>query len=93
MTFEWDVRKAAANRKKHRVTFEDASSVFFDPLAITFPDPDHSLDERREITLGYTMKKEMVLVSHCERGERIRIISARPATRTERRQYEEGIGS
>ena len=93
VTFEWDARKAAANFKRHGVTFEDGSSVFFDPLAITFPDPDHSLDERREVTLGYTMKKEMVFVSHCERGERVRIISVRLATRTERRQYEEGIGS
>jgi len=87
VTFEWDVRKAAANFRKHGVAFEDASPVFFDPLAISFPDPDHSLDERREVTLGYTMKKEMVFVSHCERGERIRIISACPATRTERKQY------
>lgn len=93
VTFEWDARKAAANFKKHGVAFEDASSVFFDPLAMTFPDPDHSLDEHREVTLGYTMNKDMLFVSHCERGERIRIISARPATRTERRQYEEGIGS
>jgi uncharacterized DUF497 family protein len=57
VTFEWDARKAAANIEKHRVTFEDAKTVFFDPFAITFPDPDHSLDERREVTLGYTMKK------------------------------------
>jgi uncharacterized protein len=71
-----DARKAAANFKKHGVTFEDGSSVFFDPLAITYPDPDHSWDERREVTVGYTTKKEMVLVSHCERGERIRIIGA-----------------
>jgi uncharacterized protein len=93
VTFEWDALKAAANFKKHGVTFEDGSSVFFDPLAITYSDPDHSMDERREVTLGYTMKKELVFVSHCERGERIRIIGARLATRTERRQYEEGIGS
>ena len=92
MTFEWDARKAAANFKKHRVTFEDAASVFFDPLAVTYPGPDHSLDERREVTLGYTMKKELVFVSHCERGGRIRIIGARPATRAEQRQYEEGTG-
>jgi uncharacterized DUF497 family protein len=52
VTFEWDARKANANFKKHGVTFEDASSVFFDPLAITYPDPDHSLDERREVTLA-----------------------------------------
>jgi hypothetical protein len=93
VTFEWDPRKAVANFKKHGVAFEDASSVFFDPLAMTYPDPDHSVDEHREVTLGYTMKKDLVFVCHCERGERIRIISARPATRTERRQYEEGIGS
>ena len=92
VTFEWDDRKAAANSRKHGVSFEDASSVFLDPLAITFPDPDHSLDERREVTLGYTMKKDSVFVCHCQRGERIRIISARPATRAERRQHEQGIG-
>ena len=56
LTFEWDARKASANFKKHRVTFEEASPVFFDPLATRYPDPDHSLDERREVTLGYTMK-------------------------------------
>ena len=67
--------------------------AIFDPLAITYSDPDHSLDERRNVTLDYTMKKELVSVSHCERGERIRIIGARPATRTERRLYEAGIGS
>jgi uncharacterized DUF497 family protein len=89
--FEWDARKAAANLKKHRVRFEDAATVFLDPLAITFPDPDHSVDERREITLGFTIKKHLVFVSHCERGGRIRIIGARRATRNERRQYEEGI--
>lgn len=66
--------------------------MFFDPLAITFPDPDHSWDERREVTLGRTIREDMVFVCHCERGERIRIISARPATRNERRDYEEGIG-
>ena len=93
VTFEWDARKAAANLKKHGLTFEDGSSVFFDPLAITYPDPDHSLEERREVTVGYTMKNEMVFISHCERGERMRIISVRPATRSEQRQYEEGIGS
>jgi hypothetical protein len=69
VTFEWDARKAAANFKKHGVTFEEGSSVFFDPLAITYPDPDHSLEECRELTVGYTMKEEVVLVSHCERGE------------------------
>ena len=68
VTFEWVARKAAANFKKHGVTFEDGSSVFFDPLAITFPDPDHSLDERREITLGYTIRKEMSSFLSVEKG-------------------------
>jgi uncharacterized protein len=93
VTFEWDLRKAAANLKKHRVDFEDAGTVFLDPLAITYPDPDHAPEDSREITIGYTMKKNLVLVSHCAREERIRIISARLAVRTERRQYEESIGN
>ena len=93
VTFEWDARKAAANFKKHGVAFEDAATVFLDPLATTFPDPDHSLDEQREITIGYTMKGYLAFVSHCERGERIRIISARRATRTECDHYEKGTGS
>ena len=92
MIYEWDAGKAAANLKKHRVSFEDATSVFLDPLAVTFPDPDHSLEEHREITIGHTMREELVFVAHCERGKRIRIISARLAARLERRQYEEGIG-
>jgi len=93
VTFEWDAREASANLKKHHVAVEDATTVFLDPLAITFADPDHSFHEQREITIGYTMKKHLVFVSHGERGKLIRIISARPATRTERRQYEEGIGT
>ena len=60
VTLEWDARKAAANFKKHGVTFEDVSSVFFDPLATTYPDPDHSLYEHREVTLGYTSKKDLI---------------------------------
>jgi len=75
------------------MAFEDAATVFLDPLATTFPDPDHSLDEQREITIGYTMKGYLAFVSHCERGERIRIISARRATRTECDDYEKGTGS
>lgn len=90
MIFEWNARKAAANLKRHGVGFESASTVFRDPLAVTFPDPDHSPEEQREITIGLTMKGRVVFVSHCNRGERIRIISARFATRTERKQYEEG---
>lgn len=93
MTFEWDARKAAENRHKHQLTFEEATTVFLDPLAITFQDPDHSIDEGREITIGSTMKGLVVFVSHCERGDRIRIISARRTTPSERKQYEEGIGN
>ena len=93
MTFEWDARKATANFKKRRIAFAEAATVFLDPLAITFLDPGHSLDENREITIGYTMKRSLVFVSHCERGERVRITSARSATRRERNQYEKGIGS
>jgi uncharacterized DUF497 family protein len=93
VTFEWDARKAGANFKKHGIGFEDAATVFLDPLAMTFTDPDHWLEEHREITIGCTIKAYLVFVSHCQRGERIRIISARLATRRERKQYEEGIDS
>ena len=92
MTYEWDPRKAAENRHKHRLDFEEASSVFLDPLALTFPDPSHSVEEHREITIGITMKGRLVFVSHCDRKGRIRIISARLAARVEQKQYEEGIG-
>jgi uncharacterized DUF497 family protein len=90
--FEWNSSKAAANLKKHGLSFEDAATVFADPLAITFPDPDHSAVELREITIGHTMKKGLVFVSHTQREHGIRIISARFATRSEQKQYEEGIG-
>jgi uncharacterized protein len=89
--YEWDAGKAAVNLKKHHVSFEHATSVFPDPLAVTFPDPDHSAEEHPEITIGHSMKKELLFVSHCERGKRVRIISARLSTRLERRQNEEGI--
>ena len=91
MVYEWSSGKAAANRKRHGISFEDAVTVFLDPLALTYPDPDHSVDERQEITIGHTIRQEFVFVSHCDRGDRIRIISARLATRAERHQYEEGI--
>jgi uncharacterized protein len=91
--FEWDARNAAGNARKHDVTFEDASTVFLDPLAMTFPDPDHSTEEGREITIGFTIKGDLVFVSHCERGERVRIISARFATPKERRQHEAEVDS
>ncbi|MDQ6676944.1 MAG: BrnT family toxin [Acidobacteriota bacterium] len=89
MEFEWDSRKAVENLKKHGVLFEDAATVFLDPMAMTFLDPDHSEQEHREITLGYTMKGHLMFVSHCQRKGGIRIIGARPATPAERRQYEQ----
>lgn len=92
MTFEWDASKSATNLVKHRVSFEDAAAVFLDPLAITFSDPDHSGTEHREITIGCTLKGQLLFVSHCERRTHIRIISARLATRAEREFYEEDTG-
>lgn len=91
MVYEWDAAKAVRNLKKHGLSFEEAATVFLDPLAITFPEPDHSGAENREITIGHTMKERLVFVAHCERGKRIRLISARPATKAERRQYEEEL--
>lgn len=91
MLFEWNIAKAKNNLRKHGVSFEEAASVFLDPLALTFADPDHSADEEREITIGLSLRQKAVLVSHCRRGERTRIISARKATRNEKAQYEEGI--
>jgi uncharacterized protein len=88
--YEWDPRKAAANLKKHRVSFREAVTVFLDPFAITFDDPEHSVDERRFVTIGTSAKHRVVFLAHADRGEdRIRIISARTATRTERHAYQE----
>ena len=91
MTYEWDPAKAAANVKKHRVSFEEAASVFLDASALTFWDPDHSAEEEREITIGRAAQQRILFVAHTPREDRIRIISARRATGPERRQYEEGI--
>lgn len=89
MIYEWDAEKAKANLRKHGLSFEDAATAFFDPLALTFPDPDHYGGEEREITIGHSSRQQVVFVSHCHRGKRVRIISARKATRRERQQYEE----
>ncbi len=91
VVYEWDAGKAAANQRKHGISFDEATTVFLDPLALTFPDPDHEPEEHREVTIGHTISERIVFVSHCERGKRVRIISARRATRAERTQYEEGI--
>lgn len=88
-TFEWDTVKAAANVTAHGVEFEEAVTVFQDPLAKIHDDPDHSLDEKREILIGHSREGRLLLVSFADRRSRIRIISARTATRRERRDYEE----
>ena len=90
MEFEWDPKKAGANVRKHDVTFQEATAVFGDPLAITFEDPDHSEDENRYITFRLSTQERLLVVSHTERGDRTRIISARLMDRKERRIYEEG---
>ena len=92
MTYEWDPFRAAANVKKHRVRFEEAASVFLDPSALTFWDPDHSEAEDREITIGRSARQRVRFVAHASREGRIRIISTRRATRQEQRQHEEGAG-
>lgn len=90
MEFEWDPEKAASNAEKHGVTFDEAMAVFGDPRAITYADTLHSQEEHRELTLGKAESSVILIVSHTDRAERIRIISARPASRRERRLYEEG---
>jgi uncharacterized DUF497 family protein len=88
MRFEWDADKAAANLKKHRVSFDEAVTVFYDPMAATFSDPDHSDDENRHITVGYSARERLLVVCHVERGAGTRLISARGATARERRRHE-----
>jgi hypothetical protein len=89
--FEWDPGKASSNALKHGVTFEEAQTVFQDDLFVTFEDPDHSQDESRFIIMGQSTKKNLLVVSYTERRNTLRLISARPATRKERRTYEEEI--
>jgi uncharacterized DUF497 family protein len=90
MNFAWDPRKAAANLRKHGVAFEEAATVFRDTLSVTGFDPDHSVSERRFITFGLSNTGRLIVVSHTDEGLMIRIISARLATRQERKIYEEG---
>jgi uncharacterized DUF497 family protein len=92
MIYEWNPAKARFNLRDHGVSIEEAATVFLDPSAVTYPDPDHSDEEDREITIGHSVKQRILFVSHCQRRERIRVISARKATRKERKQHEEGIG-
>jgi uncharacterized protein len=90
MEFEWDAHKAILNLKKHNVSFEEAATVFGDPLSITVPDPDHSLQEDRYILIGMSANHRLLMVAHAGRGDRIRIMSARELTCREREQYESG---
>lgn len=89
MRFEWNALKAVANLRKHGVSFDEASSVFFDPLSATGDDPDHSLDERHFLTFGVSSSGRLLVVAHAEHDDAIRIITARLATRAERKLYEE----
>jgi len=90
LIFEWDEKKAKRNIRKHKVSFEEATTVFADPLSLTIPDPLHSEEEDRFVTMGMSIKGRLLVVVHTERGDAIRIISARLATPWERRAYEGG---
>lgn len=85
----WDPRKAWSNLRKHKISFEEAATVFEDPLSITKPDPDHSIHENRFLTLGLSFKHRLVLLAHTEDPDEIRIISARLPTRSEQNAYED----
>jgi len=93
LTLEWDATKASANLQKHRVSFEDAIAVFADPVARVFSDELHSQDEIRELIIGHGRNGQLLVVSFTERQSAVRLISARPATRLERRDYEENCES
>jgi uncharacterized DUF497 family protein len=91
LTFEWDPRKAASNLSKHGVSFEEATGVFADPKALTIPDPLHSTLEHLQITMGRAMNSKILVVVHTERGDNLRIISARRANSLEKKTYEAGF--
>lgn len=90
MDYEWDQEKAASNLEKHGVSFEEAGSVFSDPLYIDFYDPDHSIDEHRYLIMGQSTAGRLLIVSYTERDDVVRLISAREMTSSERSAYEEG---
>jgi uncharacterized DUF497 family protein len=90
MEFEWDEVKAKANERKHGIDFTEAMTVFADPLSLTGYDPDHSSEEDRYITMGYSAEGRLLVVCHTDRDEVVRIISAREASRGERKDYEDG---
>ena len=90
MIYEWNSGKAAQNERKHGVSFEEAITVFLDPLAVTFDDPDHSIGERRFITIGTSTSQRLLFVAHADIDEdRVRMISARATTRRETHAYQE----
>lgn len=91
MEFDWDDSKAETNRAKHGVSFPEAASVFDDPLSITFPDPRHSAEEERLVIIGHSQGGRLLFVSHTDRGQYTRLISAREVTRREKRVYEEAV--
>ena len=91
LTFEWDSRKARSNFAKHGVRFEEAAPIFGDPLALTIADPDHSLGQDRDVSMGRAFDDKLLIVVHTDRGDNIRIISARRASRRERKSYEENV--
>jgi uncharacterized DUF497 family protein len=88
MQFKWNPGKPRLNHKKHGVSFEEAVTVFYDPLSATFEDTDHSVGEQRLITVGFSSRGRLLFVSHTERGNSLRIISARRATAPERKKHE-----
>jgi uncharacterized protein len=90
MIYEWDAAKARSNLRKHRVSFEEAATVFLDPFAMTFDDPDHSNDAQRFVTIGWSSRQRVLFLAHADREpDRIRIITARKATRRESNEYQE----
>jgi uncharacterized protein len=91
MKFEWDTGKEALNQRKHKVSFQEAATVFGDPLSTTVPDPDHSMMEQRFLTVGFSVRHRPLIVSHLDRGDAVRIISARSLTKSERKTYEQKI--
>jgi hypothetical protein len=91
MKFESDPGKEALNQKKHKVSFQEAATVFGDPFSITVPDPDHSMIEQRFLTVGFSVRHRLLIVSHLDSGDAVRIIGARPLTKSERKTYEQKI--
>ena len=90
MEFEWDENKAKQNLSKHGVSFEEAKTIFDDPLYVDFYDPDHSVNEERYLIVGESHRRRILILSYTERGNKIRLISAREVTPQERKAYEQG---